>query len=105
HAPLMPFDATGRTPWAVPFGWHDYAELVDWTGRQVHPNKKGCMAQASPPLLARLGVDEGAFIAMASTFLQEFGSAVGTPARLVQLCARRQTRFLHGMRAARRVFA
>ncbi|MBK5206738.1 MAG: transposase, partial [Polaromonas sp.] len=30
QAPLMPFDATGRTPWAVPFGWQDYAELVDW---------------------------------------------------------------------------
>ena len=88
----------------MPFGWHDYAELVDWTGRQVHPNKKGCMAQASPQLLARLGVESDAFIAMASTFLQEFGSAVGTPAQLAQLCARRQTRFLHGMRAARRVF-
>ena len=62
------------------------------------------MAQASPPLLARLGVEAEAFIAMASTFLQEFGSALGTPAQLAQLCARRQTRFLHGMRAARRVF-
>ncbi|WP_027994714.1 transposase [Simplicispira psychrophila] len=104
QAPLMPFDATGRTPWAVPFGWHDYAELVDWTGRQVHPNKKGCMAQGSPALLARLGVEADVFIAMASTFLQEFGSAVGTPAQMAQLCARRQTRFLHGMRAARKVF-
>jgi len=104
QAPLMPFDTTGRTPWAVPFGWHDYAELVDWTGRLVHPHKKGCMAQGSPALLARLGVEAEAFIAMASTFLQEFGSAVGAPVQMAQLCARRQTRFLHGMRAARRVF-
>ena len=25
QAPLMPFDATGRTSWAVPFGWQEYA--------------------------------------------------------------------------------
>lgn len=34
QAPLMPFDATGRTAWAVPFGWQEYAVLVDWTGRK-----------------------------------------------------------------------
>ncbi|PWW46775.1 hypothetical protein DFR36_10350 [Melaminivora alkalimesophila] len=105
QAPLMPFDATARTPWAVPFGWHEYAELVDWTGRQVHPHKKGSIAPQAPALLQRLGLEAEAFIGMAGTFLQEFGSAVGAPAQLARLCARRQTRFLHGMRAARRVFA
>ncbi|WP_197577532.1 hypothetical protein [Comamonas thiooxydans] len=42
QAPFMPFDATGRMPWAILFGWQDYAELVDWTGRLVHLHKKGC---------------------------------------------------------------
>ena len=104
QAPLMPFDATGRTPWAVPFGWQDYAELVDWTGRQVRPGKKGAIAAAQPAILERLGVDGEAFIAMAATFMQKFGSAVGAPAQLARLCERRQTRFLHGMHAARKVF-
>lgn len=100
----MPFDATGRTPWAVPFGWQDYAELVDWMGRLVHPAKRGCMALGEPKILARMGVNGEAFIAMAATFLKEFGSAVGAPAQLVRLCERRQTKFLHGMHAARKVF-
>ena len=104
QAPLMPFDATGRTPWAVPFGWQDYAELVDWTERLVRPGKSGCIAATQPAILARLGVDGEAFIGMAATFLQEFGSAVGAPATLARLCERRQTRFLHGMYAARKVF-
>ena len=104
QAPLMPFDATGRTPWAVPFGWQDYAELVDWTGRQVRPGKKGAIAAAQPAILERLGVDGEAFIAMAATFMQKFGSAVGAPAQMARLCERRQTRFLHGMHAARKVF-
>ncbi len=104
QAPLMPFDATGRTPWAVPFGWQDYAELVDWTGRLVRPGKRGCIAPTQPAILARLGVQGEAFIGMAATFLQEFGSAVGAPATLARLCERRQTRFLHGLQAARKVF-
>ncbi len=104
QAPLMPFDATARTPWAVPFGWHDYADLVNWSGRQVHPHKKGCIAAQAPALLERLGLEAEAFIAMAATFLQEFGCAVGAPEQLTRLCARRQTRFLRGMRAVRRVF-
>ena len=104
QAPLMPFDATGRTPWAVPFGWQDYAELVDWTGRLVRPGKKGAIAATQPAVLQRLGVDGKAFIAMAATFMQKFGSAVGAPAQLARLCERRQTRFLHGMHAARKVF-
>ena len=41
---------------------------------------------------------------MAATFMQKFGSAVGAPAQLARLCERRQTRFLHGMHAARKVF-
>jgi len=104
QAPLMPFDATGRSTLAVPFGLQEYVELVEWTGRLVHPNKRGSIAENEPPILERIGVDGEAFIAMAASFLKEFGSAVGAPARLTDLCAQRQTRFLHGMRAARKVF-
>lgn len=70
----------------------------------MRPGKKGCIAAAQPAILARLGVDGEAFIGMAAHFLQAFGSAVGAPAQMAQLCERRQTRFLHGMQAARRVF-
>ena len=70
----------------------------------MRPGKKGCIAAAQPAILARMGVEAEAFIGMAATFLQEFGSAVGAPATLARLCERRQTRFLHGMQAARKVF-
>ncbi len=46
-------------------------------------------------------LDEQAVLrAMAYVDLNQFGSAVGAPAYLTQLCGRPQTRFLHGMRAA-----
>ena len=104
QAPLMPFDATGRTAWAVPFGLEEYMTLLEWTGRLVHPAKRGSIPPSQPPLLQRIGIDAEVFIALSATFLKEFGSAVGSPASLTDLRVRRQTRFLHGMRAARRVF-
>ncbi|MCG5513281.1 transposase [Ectothiorhodospira shaposhnikovii] len=103
-APLMPFDATGREPWAVPFAWADYLALVEVLGRCVHPAKRGFMPAQTPKLLDRLGMDAEAFIAHGTSLLQAFGHAVGKPAKLVEHAACRQAKFLRGMGAARRVF-
>ncbi|MES2264620.1 MAG: hypothetical protein V4724_39480 [Pseudomonadota bacterium] len=75
QAPLMPFDATGRTAWAIPFAFDEHLELVDWTGRAVHPGKKGYIAAGLPKILTRIR-DGAAFIAIAGRLLREFGSAV-----------------------------
>ena len=101
EAPLMPFDPTGRFAQAVPFGLQEYLDLVDTVGRVVHPTKRGTIAHHVPPLLQRLGIDTEAFIACADTFFRSFANAVGTPASLAQLAARRQARALRGMATAR----
>jgi REP element-mobilizing transposase RayT len=104
RAALMPFDATSRTPWAVPFAFGDYLELVDWTGRAIRPDKRGHILPGHPRILDRLGIDPERFIDYAERLLKEFGTAVGAPAAMASLCARRQTKYLHGIRAARRMF-
>ncbi|WP_224742617.1 hypothetical protein [Stutzerimonas kunmingensis] len=101
---LMPFDATSRAPWAIPFDFADYVELVECTGRAQHPTKKGRIDGRQPQILVRLGLNAEAFMAYSSRFLKAFGSAVGVPAQLVALCDRRQTKYLRGMQAARQVF-
>ncbi len=104
QAPLMPFDASGQTPWAIPFAFEDYAELVDWTGRAFNPQKRGFIAAHQPKILERLGVDGEAFINSSSRFLREFGSAVGSPVALTNHCIRHQLKYLRGMHAARQMF-
>ncbi|WP_133511606.1 transposase [Candidatus Thiosymbion oneisti] len=104
QAPLMPFDATARTPWAVPFAFDDYLELVDWTGRALREDKSGSIEAREPKLLARLSIDGKQFIGYSERLLKAFGTAVGAPASLTDLCARRQTKYLRGIRAARAVF-
>ena len=100
----MPFDATGRTEWTIPFAFDDYLELVDWTGRAVHPTKTGSIGASQPKILDRIGIDGAAFITFATRLLKEFGSAVGAPAALIDLCARRQIKYLRGIHMARKIF-
>lgn len=104
EAPLMAFDATGRFEQAIPFGLQEYVELVDSMGRAVHPAKRGAIPATTPPILARLGMDAEGFINAADHFFKDFASAVGTPAKLIEIAARRQQRALRGLAAARRVF-
>ena len=103
-ARLMPFDATGRAPWAIPFDFQDYLSLVDWTGRAVRPDKRGFIPENIPKILTRLRINPEQFIAYADRMLKVFGTAVGAESNLVALCAQRQSRFLWGLQAARRMF-
>jgi hypothetical protein len=103
-APLMPFDATAREAFAIPYAFEDYVELVETLGRCLHPAKRGRIPEHTPRLIERLGMDVEAFIAFGSHFLQEFGAFIGHPAKLVELATHRQAKFLRGMAAARRLF-
>jgi len=104
RAPLMPFDATGRMATAIPFAFDDYLELVDATGRVIREDKRGFIPGETPRLLDRLAIDPEQFIATAGRMLRQFGSAIGTPTHITELCVARQTRYLRGMRAARALF-
>jgi hypothetical protein len=101
---LMPFDATARMDWAIPFAYDDYLDLVDWTGRAIHPKKRGAIPAHQPKILQRIGMDAEQFIHYANRFLKEFGGAVGKPEKLVEFCTQRHTRYVRGVQAARRLF-
>ena len=102
--PLMPFDATARLKAAIPFAFDDYLELVETTGRCVRKNKRGAIAKHTPRLLERLNIEPERFIDCATQLMRRFGSAIGAPAHLTELCAARQVKYLRGMAAARGVF-
>jgi hypothetical protein len=103
RAALMPFDAAAETPWAVPFAFEDYLELVDWAGRAIRSDKRRYIPPGCPAILDRLSIDPERFIGYSERMLKAFGTAVGAPASLASLCAKRQTKYLHGIRAARQI--
>lgn len=56
QALLMPLDATAQTPWAIPFAFEDYLDLVDWTGRALRADKPGYIKARVPKILVRLAI-------------------------------------------------
>ena len=56
-ASLMSFDPTGNEPLKIPFALHDYFELIDWSGRLFHPDKRGVVDENVPPVLKRIGIE------------------------------------------------
>ena len=103
-APLLPFEPTNTLAAVVPFAFDDYLELVDTVGRAIHPAKRGFIPPTTPAILSRLEIDAEGFVAYADRFLKEFGCAVGTPTKMVELAAHRQNRYLRGIATARAVF-
>jgi len=101
--PAGPIDALRchRTPGAIPFEFRDHLGLVDWTGRATRPDKRGFIPQETPKILGRVGTEPRQFIEYSGRMLKVFGNAVGAPDKLVDLCAKRQTRFLWGLRVSR----
>ncbi|MCK6413148.1 MAG: transposase [Azonexus sp.] len=102
--PLLTFDGTCRLRAAIPFAFEDYLDLVETTGRSLHPGKRGLITERVPKLLQRLAIDPERFIDCATDLMKQFGSAVGAPAHLTELCAVRQVKYLRGIRAARQAF-
>ena len=101
QAPLMPFDATGRFQQGIPFSFEDYLELVDTVGRTIRTDKKGYIPDTTPKILVRLDIDTDTFIEHANRFLKEFGHAIGRPEAMVAHAAKRQTKYLRGIKTAR----
>ena len=56
------------------------------------------------PILFGVNIDPEQFIDCATNLMKQFGSAIGAPAHLTELCAARQVKYLRGVGAARRVF-
>ncbi len=89
QAKLLPFEPNESFSTGIPFAFNDYLELVDTIGRVVHPAKRGFIIDKTPAILVRLEIDAETFIEYANNFLKEFGSAVGTPSKLLDLAATR----------------
>ncbi len=79
----MPFDATARTPWAVPLAFEDYLELVDWAGRALRADKPGYIEAREPKILARLEIDGERFIDFVEHLLKVFGAPDARPSTCV----------------------
>jgi putative transposase len=96
---LLAFDAT-QDDKSIPFSFVDYLQLVDWTGRDVLPNKRGAIPEQLPTILQRLGIDNQAWIKlMQGGYRKDFQRVVGPLEKIQKMCERLQQRWMCGIPA------
>ena len=106
HGKLMPFmDAKGlvNEP-CIPMHLTDYIELVDWTGRQIRPDKRGAISENVPPILARLGIEQGNWLQNCQKLEEDFRQVIGPAAAIEKFCKAIGQKWLQGIHSCRRCF-
>jgi REP element-mobilizing transposase RayT len=82
-----------------------YLELLDWTGRQLHPDKKGTIPANTPPILERLGLKIPGWLDLVDNISRWFGVAVGRIELLEQEASRVGRNWLWRRRELAAVYA
>ena len=106
HGKLMPFldgNAIQDTPY-IPMHRTDYIELVDWTGRQIRPDKRGAISDTAPPILARLGIEQGYWLQNCQKLEEDFRHVIGPVAAIDKFCHAIGQKWLQGIHRCRRCF-
>ncbi|MDA3934249.1 MAG: transposase [Gammaproteobacteria bacterium] len=88
----------------LPCELKDYLELVDWSGRAIHPHKRGRIADHQPKILQRLQIEPTALLRYLSRKEDRFHHVIGSKSSIRQAAARLGRQFLQGIAAAERLF-
>lgn len=103
---LLPFAHAlrrGETE-ALPFNLQDYLDLLDTSGRVVHPTKRGFIPASTPRLLLSLGLQPEEWLKSVGELHARFRLFIGAPHRLSRLAESRGWRWIRGQSAARRLY-
>jgi REP element-mobilizing transposase RayT len=94
---LAPFvDCARQDADAIPISHRDYLQLLDWTGRQLHPEKSGQIPSYVPPILVRLNVDWNHWIDEMNHYGKWYYRAVGSMQAIEKYCQHLGQQWLKG---------
>jgi hypothetical protein len=82
-----------------------YFTLLDWTGRELHADKRGAIPVHLAPIMERLGLNRSNWVETVRGFGRLFKRAAGRSSSLVDAAACRWRRWFQGKAAARNAFA
>ncbi|AOT10258.1 transposase [Pseudoalteromonas luteoviolacea] len=93
---LKPF-GTRESENTLPFSLIDYLELVDWTGRHVHPKKKGYIPKNMPNILVSLSIEEATWLDRIQSFGSHYGNFAGSQTALRAHAAKNDMNWYKGV--------
>lgn len=104
--PLLRF-RTGECSVAaeIPYRFHDYLELLDWSGTAIRSDNHGVIDTALPLIMQRLKIDANAWRATMRPAGNGFGRAIGRLNRMRQHARSLGQLWIRGLRNAEALYA
>jgi REP element-mobilizing transposase RayT len=101
HEPLRPI--VGLCVFRLPMTEAQYIQLVDYTGRQIRPDKRGAIAASQPPALHRLGLDPAHWTGQVKGIGSAYWRIVGSTEAIVEKAKAIGQDWMKGIGYARRL--
>lgn len=104
---LLPFAGDSHRendPGHIPYNLVEYIQLVEWTGRQIHPQKSGYIAQDIPPIFARLNISHKIWLRNCRELESIYHRVIGPAADMQQFCEKLKQKWLRGLTPCREAF-
>jgi len=103
---LYPFSGSPSQnhPEGIQMPLSDYLNLVDCTGRILRDDKRGHININAAKILNRLGIEEGKWVEMASSFEGCFSSFVGQEHNLRKICHELKYQRVSGLSVCKQMF-
>jgi len=80
---LLPFTSSNTDEInVIPFSCSDYLELLDWSGRQVSPDKVGRITEEVPSILSIQDIAKNDWLVTIKHFRRQYGSFAGSISHL-----------------------
>jgi REP element-mobilizing transposase RayT len=105
NVPLLCFrarDSDGHA--SIPCHFHDFLELVDWTGRAIRSDERGAIDTALPPIMQRLKIDANAWRVAMRPGGNVFGRAMGRLNRMHLHARTLGQSWIRGLQAAKALY-
>ena len=104
---LFPFVGNPRKNMhdGLPFNLADYLELVDWSGRIMHEDKKGYIPDHLPSILQCLDMDARHWLYLTRNFEQPFKGLVGAVHHVRKACEDMGKCWVHGISQCEKLFS
>ncbi len=100
--PLLPLASSIRSQ-LLPVTTGHYLALVDWTGRTLHPGKKGAIPTDAPPILARLRLRPRQWLIQVPATESHYWRAIGCTEALLARAHITGLKWMRGIGMARAV--
>jgi hypothetical protein len=82
----------------------EYLSLLDWSGRQIKPNKRGAIPSHLAPILERLKINAARWHQLVTEFDRLFASVVGSAEKLLDRASKAGRSWYRGQVACREAF-